>query len=478
MIGVLARIAAQSFARVFPEPVIVEEVGPGRFVPPYPKPLTREPGFLYRAIQLRRSLIASWTEGCYAASDYDFMLLRRQVCVINSPESIRKVLVIHDENFARKGAMMRRALEPLLGDGLFISDGETWRRRRPLVADIVHRAHLPSFGRTMTDGAEAMLQEWRAKSGQELDLLEEMAQLTAGIIARAVFGARLGQQAVRDIVEGFGTYQKQVDSFNLSYFMGNPEGRSLLGDRALLDAAHRVRCVVQEVIQAHLRGEGDQSSVVSLLLCAMEAAGDASIDLDGLRNEAATIFMAGHETTATTLTWALYALAKAPWAAAALRSEVDTILGGRPATVDDLPKLTYTRSVVEETLRLYPPVPILPRQALHPMRVGEVDIQRDALVLICPWLLHRSPDLWVDPHAFKPERFLDGSRPTPFSFIPFSVGPRVCAGQHFGIAEAVICLATLMQGATLELLPGARATPVCRLSLRPRDPVVVTVYPR
>jgi cytochrome P450 len=476
--GLVERLVSGGLRRLYPDPPIIEEVGAGRLVPAHPAPLAQPPGAIKLAILARRSLLSTWTRDCYAAEDYAFRLLRRQVCVLNAPDSVKAALVTHSAIFERKGAMMRRALEPLLGDGLFISDGETWQRRRPLVADIVHKLHLPLFGPAMTDGAENLLARWTAHShGEELDLLDAMAALTAGIIARAVFGAQLAPAALAEIVGGFACYQERVDSFNLPFFLGDPNGRSLFGNRRLLSAADRVRRVVDEVIAAHLRGEGDASSIIAMLLRHMGTATPTSPDLEGLRNEAATIFMAGHETTATTLTWALYLLAKAPWVAADLRDEVDSVLGGRPATLDDLVRLPLTRAVLEETLRLYPPVPILPRQAREKLRIGDLEIEQDALVLVCPWLLHRSPDLWQDPTAFRPQRFLYG-RPTPYTYIPFSLGPRICAGLNFGLAEAIICLATIVGGARVELRPGFRATPVSRLSLRPRDPIMVQVQRR
>ncbi len=464
--------------RLYPDPPMLEEQGPGRLVPAHPAPLGAPPGPVRQTVLARRSLLHGWTADCYEASDFSFRLLRRQVCVFNAPESIRSVLVTHHGRFERKGAMMRRALQPLLGDGLFISDGETWQRRRPLVAEIVHKAHLPLFGPVMTQGAAALLHRWRGlDDGTELDLLAEMAALTAGIIARAVFGARLAAAALDRIVAGFAAYQARVDSLNLAYFLGNPQGRSLAGDRALAAAAAQVREVIGGVIAAHRQGGGDADSMVALLLRRSGGRG-GNPDPEALRNEAATIFMAGHETTAATLTWALYILAKAPWAAAALRQEVDQVLAGRAAGHEDVARLPFTRAVVEETLRLYPPVPILPRQAQGALRIGDIVVEPDALVLVCPWLLHRSAELWPDPHAFRPERFLGDRRPAPYSYLPFSAGPRICAGLSFGLAEAVICLATIMGSMQVALRPGFIATPVCRLSLRPRDAIMVRVQPR
>lgn len=476
--GRVQRLLSRGLRRLYPDPPVVEEVSEGRLVPAHPEPLARPPGAIKLAVLARRSLLSTWTQDCYAAEDYAFRLLRRQVCVLNAPESVKAALVTHSALFERKGAMMRRALEPLLGDGLFISDGETWQHRRPLVADIVHKVHLPIFGPAMTDGVEGILASWATRNpNEELDLLHAMAALTASIIARAVFGAQLAPAELAEIVLGFACYQERVDSFNLRFFLGDPDGSSLHGNPHLISSANRVRRVVDQVIAAHLRGEGDSNSIVAILLRNMGATTGTLPDLAGLRNEAVTIFMAGHETTATTLTWALYLLAKAPWVAADLRDEVESVLGGRAATLEDVVRLPLTRAVVEETMRLYPPVPILPRQARQNLQINRLEIEQDALILVCPWLLHRSPDLWDDPKAFLPARFLS-RKPPPYTYIPFSVGPRICAGLNFGLAEAIICLATIAGGARINLQPGFRATPVSRLSLRPRDPIMVQIQRR
>lgn len=457
-------------------PPIIEEAGEGWLIPAHPRPLDTPPGALRLALMARRSLLTPWTAVSYAARDYHFFLLRRQVCVFNDPASIRTVFVTAAERFERKGAMMRRALAPLLGDGLFISDGETWGRRRPLVADIAHKTQVPVYAPMMTGATAEMLQGWR--DGAEISLLPAMAELTAQIIARSIFGTRLGAEALNGIVRGFGRYQARIDSFNLPFFLGAAEGWPVGRGAALRAAIAEVHGVVEHVITEHIDGRGEHGSMVDLLVRRMQRSPELGLDLQALRNEAATIFMAGHETTAATLTWAFYLLAKAPWAEAALQGELDAVLGTRAPTVEDVPNLPYARAVIEETLRLYPPVPILPRQAREATQVGDIMVEKDALVLVVPWLLHRSPHLWAEPMHYRPERFLGDAAPLPYSYIPFSAGPRICAGLNFGLTEAILCLAMIAQAFRLRLRPGFRATPVCRLSLRPRHPILARLEAR
>ena len=398
---------------------------------------------------------------------------------MNAPEQVKYVMVTRHANFERKSPQMRRALEMLLGDGLFISDGETWKKRRPLVADIVHKRCLPEFAGTMERAAQATIARWGELSAQtEFELTAEMAYLTAQIISRTIFGKHLGTEAVRHVIEGFTDYQKEVDSFNLGYFLGADEGWPLRRSPRRREAVARVHQVIDQVIETHLKGEGDNLSMVSLLISRKARGADSDLDVTALRNEAATIFMAGHETTATTLTWAFYILANAPWAERRLLDEIESVCGGRPVTMEDVQHLDWCRSVILETLRLYPPVPLLPRQAREADRIADVDVEPGSLVIIAPWLLQRARDLWENPNHFKPERFANGAKYNPFAFIPFSVGPRICAGLNFGLDESILCLAALMQRFRVTPRPGYRVEPVCRLTLRPNGGLPVTVTPR
>ncbi len=449
------------------------------FVPPRPQPLSRPLKNFSLALAARKNLLAVWTKEDYDAKCATSRIFGRQIVVVNAPDAIKYVMVTANENFERKSPQMRRALEGLLGDGLFISDGDTWRRRRPLVADIVHASRLPVFGLTM----EACIAEWcegweQHSTDAHINLLSSMAELTAGIIARTVFGNRLGRTAARDVVDGFASFQARVDNFNLPYFLGLNDGLRQIATPKLSKAIQKVHKVIDQVIEEHLAGNGDAASMVEMLLRRQARIPEASLDVSALRNEAATIFMAGHETTATTLTWALYLVANAPHAEAAITAEIASVSEGRQPKISDVSRLEWCRAVIEETLRLYPPVPFLTRQAKHRENIAGIDIDPAALVIISPWLLHRSPQLWERPDDFYPERFLSASRPEKYTYLPFSAGPRVCAGQAFGLSEAILCLASLLQRFKILPVPDVKIDAVCRLSLRPENGIPVTIHKR
>lgn len=464
--------------KLYDPPRVIEEQGEGYFIAPHPEPRKTPPNLLEILLGARHSLLGNWTEDLYRSGVDSFRILNRDVVFVNAPDLVKYVMVTRAQNFERKSPQMRRALEKLLGDGLFISEGETWKTRRPLVADIVHKNRLPSFGGTFEQVTHHFADGWDALKGEEFELTSAMAELTAEIIAQTVFGRNLGAEAARRVIDGFTQYQAAVDSFNLGYFLGWDEGWPVRLNAKKKSAVAMVHEVVEKVITDHIAGGGDEGSMVDLLVKRQQRSPELGLDVTALRNEAATIFMAGHETTATTLTWAFYCLAKAPWAEAKLLAELDRVCPGRAPAFEDIDKLDYCRSVIQETLRLYPPVPLLPRQAREADEVGGVKVEKGGLVMISPWLLQRANDLWDKPTHFVPERFENNAKVNPFAYIPFTVGPRICPGMNFGLSEAVLCFAILVQRFRVTPRAGHVAEPVCRLTLRPHGGLKVRALPR
>ncbi|MEE8332360.1 MAG: cytochrome P450 [Alphaproteobacteria bacterium] len=449
---------------------------PGAFIPAYPVPHATCPSIPALILGARRDLLSIWWERAYRNDTMSVRMLARQIFICNSPESVKHVMVTNNDNFERKSPQMRRALEFLLGDGLFISDGETWTTRRRFVAPIVHRQQLSRFVPVMVNAALERAEQW-AETDTERDILLEMAALTAEIIARAVFGSSLGSNQAAEVIGGFSDYQRHIDQFNLPFFLGADEGWPPFKGPRIRRATRRVRDVVESVVDAHRDGRGDRDSMIAMMFDRRDEVTGEHLSRDAIINEAATIFMAGHETTANTLAWAWYALSQAPWAEAALHEELDRVLDGRAPTIEDVPRLPYTRAIIEETLRLYPPVPILSRQARDADRICGHPVEAGALVMVVPWLLHRHEKHWDRPHHFIPERFIENETPG-FCYIPFATGPRICAGASFGLTEAVLCLAVLAQRFRLILRPGHKVQPRCRLTLRPLGGLPMTAAPR
>ncbi len=459
----------------------IEAVEPAkkRLEPARPSYYSGKPGnHLQRLLTARRDFLSIWRQNDYSARTSQISLMGRQVVVVNSPEAIKYVVATRHENFERKSPQMRRSLEYLLGDGLFISDGETWKQRRPLVSDIVHKHRVPAFGDIMKNTSLELVERWtKLGEGAQVNALYEMAGLTAEIISRSVFGNDLGEESAGMVTDGFTSYQALIDSINIGYFLGFDEGLPQLRTPSLKRSVKRIHTIIDRVIEDHLAGRGDDHSMVELLIRRQQRNPELKLDVVALRNEAATIFMAGHETTAATLTWAWYLLSKAPWVEDAIHAEIEEVCGGNVPDVADVPKLKWCTAVIEETLRLYPPVPILARQAKEADRIGDLDVKPASLIMIVPWLLHRTASLFPDPHLFKPERFLE-KRPTPYSYIPFASGPRICPGLQFGLTEAILCLAVLAQRFKLRVPANHQVEAACRLTLRPRGGLPITLHPR
>ena len=238
--------------------------------------------------------------------------------------------------------------------------------------------------------------------------------------------------------------------------------------------------MLDEIIDSYqAQKEAGEASVIGGLLEARDEDGNP-LSRDAIRNEAAVIFMAGHETTANTLAWTWYLLSQSPRVAKRLRSEINDTLGDRTPDFKDVANLPYSRAVIEEALRLYPPVPILAREAMDDTEISGKRIAKGSLVMVVPWLMHRNPVLWDKPDAFWPERFLGNNtkKPNKYGYVPFSIGPRICAGLQFGLTEAILSLAILARDFDLQLVPGTDVQPVCRLTLRPGDKLPMTVHPR
>ncbi len=453
-----------------------------QFVPPYPeRPQEPLPPFAMMTTA-RRNLLAIFDEKCFDYKFFSTRLLNRRVFVCNSPDTVAQAFIALHESFQRKTPQMRHALSPLLGDGLFISDGDLWKQRRRIVAPIVHASRMALFAPTMVDAAAETAARWgELPRGAPIDALREMATLTAEIICRTIFGPRLGAEHATEIVASFSAYQRQVSQLDLAYLLGLPDWLPRFQSPAVHRAAKRIDRVLDDIIRrCEERAASGEQSMIRMLLEARDPETGEALDREALRNEAAVIFMAGHETTANSLAWTWFLLSQAPEVEARLHAELADVLGGRLPALDDVPRLVYTRAVFEEAIRLYPPVPLLGRQAVHEETIRNRTIPAGSLLIVIPWLLHRHRRLWEQPDHFVPERFLpeNAASRERYSYIPFSVGPRVCAGQAFGLTEAILCLATLAQRARLRLAPGAVVEPVCRLTLRPGDTLPMLVEPR
>lgn len=459
------------------------EDGTPSYVPPYPERAARRRSLFELMIAFRHNMLSVFNINDFTRRIYSRRILFRNVIICNCPDLVQETFSVRHDAFQQKSAQMVHSLRPLIGDGLFISDRALWKQRRSAVAPIIHAKRVSGFAPIMSETIAEWSRQWaQHPNGSELDIIAEMAELTAEIISRTVFGRKLGRDCTSEIVAGFKAFQERVDQVDVLSILGMPDWvpRPYKGF-GIRKPLKRVHSVVDMVIDAHSRGQsGDDDAMISQLFTTRTETGEP-LSRRAIRNEAIVIFMAGHETTANTLAWAWLNLSQSPRVRQKLQDELTRVLGGRAPCFEDVTNLRYTRFIIEETLRLYPPVPMLARRALSSGSLEGHDYQKGSILLISPWLLHRNPDIWSEPDAFIPERFdpeISG-KPAKYSYIPFAIGPRICPGLTFGLTEAILILASLAQTFTLDLKPGHQPEAISRLTLRAGDhlPMILTKRP-
>jgi cytochrome P450 len=394
-------------------------------------------------------------------------LLWRRRFIINEPSAIRHVLLDNAANYT-KSELSRRLLEPGLGRGLLTSEGETWRRHRRIIAPAFDPRSVAGYAPIITAVTGGLLHRWDAlPSASEIDVGAAMMHTTLHIISRAMFSANSDE--IVDVVErGVERYQRTVRP-SLLDLLGFPAWLSGLFSRRLGGAAafSEFDQAVDRLIGDRAREAGGKpNDLLTRLVAARDDQTGSGMTATEVRDEVVTIFMAGHETTAQALTWTWYLLSLHPAVEANLHRELATVLNGRTPQYDDITRLRYTRMVIEESMRLYPPAHTMARQPVAPDFILGHRIPAGAIVLIVPWLLHRKASLWHQPHQFNPERF--AHEPPRFAYIPFGAGPRICIGAGFAMAEAMLILAMIAQRYRLSVKSGHPIEPQGLITLRPR----------
>ncbi len=326
----------------------------------------------------------------------------------------------------------------MVGDGILLSEGETWREHRRVVQPAFHHDRVAAWGEIMVEETERHLATWG--DGDIRDVHADMSALTLAIVGRTLLDSQIGPADVEEVRAATATLTDHFDSrFNsLRFFL--PDALPTPGNRRMRAAVGRLDRIVYRLI-ANRRATGKRGGdAISMLLEASEAESHPLTDRE-LRDEVMTLLMAGHETTAVALTWCLYLVAGRPEVEAALAAEAALVLGGRRPTVADLPRLRTAEAVVYETLRLYPPAYALSREAIVPTAVGGHPLPKRGIAFISVWGAHRRPEAFEGPDEFRPERWLDGlARRLPRgAFVPFAEGPRKCLGAGFAMQEMILC---------------------------------------
>jgi cytochrome P450 len=387
--------------------------------------------------------------------------------LLSSPDDIKHILQDNYRNY-HKSPLYER-LKESVGEGLVTSEDSFWRRQRRLAQPAFHRERIAAMVDAMVEAIDRTLLKWEvvAQRGETIDLVAEMMDLTQRIIVQTMFSTDLGPAA--EIVKR--TWPIVNQRIGETFWATKLETRlPLPANRRFRRALHELDTVVYRIIEERQRSGGDKPDLLSMLLSARdEETGERMTDRQ-LRDEVMTMLLAGHETTSLALSWTYWLLLGRPDVDQGIAEEARRVIGGRRAMLADAERLTYTRMVIEEALRLYPPAWGFSRVALADDRIGSYRVPTGSLVFIIPFVVHRRPQLWPDPERFDPERFTAervAARPK-FAYLPFGGGPRQCIGNQFAMVEASLILAMIAQRYQVQVTPGQAVAAEPLVTLRPK----------
>lgn len=436
--------------------------------PPGPKGLP----FVGNTRDLARDRLGFLTQTAHEYGDVaDMQFAGRRFVLLSHPDHIRHVLIENNQNYV-KGSFFQDRIE-FLGNGLLNSEGEEWRRQRHLIEPAFHPARIAGYAELMTSYTERLIDSW--EDGEIRNIHTDMMRLTLEIVAKALFDVDIRNDE-GDIAQALSTV---MEHFRLatSRLVNTPNWVPTHGNIQYLRAARALDRIVEEIIEER-RQNGDAGDVVSRLLQTTNEQGE-TMSTEEIHDQVMTLILAGHETTAQALTFTWYLLSRHPRTEEQLLTELDTILGDRQPTLQDVDKLMFTEKVVRESMRLYPPIYGIVREPIKDDVIGGYQIEAGETVQMLQWIVHRDPRFYDEPQAFYPERWTKEFRKNlhPFAYFPFSGGPRRCIGDRFAMLEIRLVVATLLQSihlaATADELELAPA-----LTLRPKDGLEMRVERR
>ncbi len=433
--------------------------------------------FFGRLAAMRESVIGTWGQRAYEEDILQGRFFGHSSFILNTPDAIRHVLVDNYENYTRTPAGFR-VLRPVLGEGLLIAEGRAWKHQRRTLAPAFTPRAVTTLIPHMIVVTDETIAKLRATCGQPVDLREAMQRMALEIAGRTMFSFEMSRHGptLRDFVMEYGARLARPHLLDLMLPQGWPSPQDFSRARFRKRWTSFVAMLMAQRRAAGKNEGAPPRDLFDLMVAARDPeTGNAFTD-EQLGDQVATMILAGHETTATTLFWSLYLLALDPASQDQLAAEVQSV------TVNgalDLERLKFTRAVVDETMRLYPPVFLIARAAAGPDTIAGRPVKNKDVILIAPWLLHRHEKLWRDPNAFIPSRFMPGAPPPDrFAYLPFGVGARVCIGAHFALVEATLALAKIIRAFRIELLDQEPVIPVGVVTTQPDRSPMFRITPR
>jgi cytochrome P450 len=452
------------------------------YEPPRPIPLSPVIALLRTAWSGDQNLLSLLPADAYRMEVGPLGYSRRLILIVNTPSLVREIMADGGELFP-KSDLMVDALEPLVGDSIFVSNGARWRQQRAMIDPAFTHIRLNlAFGSMVAavDDYEVHLDGLAAKAEPfSLDLA--MGHLTADVITRTVFSTTLASQTAQDVFVNFLKFERTVAQVELMRLIFSPAWSKVPQNPAGIEACAAIRRHLGDLVDTHLGEKGAQyNDIASTVVAARDAATGAPFTREELIDQLGVFFLAGHETTASVLTWIFFIMGSNPEVLARMRAEVDAVVGAGPVEFEHAKKLTYIRNVFRETLRLYPPITFMPRIAAQATTIGKYKVKKGALIMLSPWTMHRHEALWKNPNAFDPDRFSPEREHelTPGAYMPFGTGHRVCVGAAFAGLESALILARLARRYDFQVLEPQKVRPAARLTTRPAEQIQVKVSRR
>lgn len=453
------------------------------YCPPAPKPQARPLKPLALLRTLKRNPLECWAEPHFEQPIVAGGLPIGHVLLVHEPGAIRRVLLDNAANY-RKDRLQRRVLSAGLSDGLLSAEGEQWRLQRRVLAPMFARRTVMDFAPAMIAAANALIERWSALGEDaSLDVAAEMARVTLDVVERTIFSDGFGSDA-EDLRMAMATYFNTIGKISPLDILGVPDFVPRLGRFRVRSTLRFFETEVDRVISARRRLLAEQpdrapNDLLTHLLESLDTTGAEGLTEAEVRSNILTFIAAGHETTANTLSWALFLLSQSREWRERVEAEVDRELTGSPSGIAD--RLTETRAVIEETIRLYPPISAISRVALDNDALNGEAVRPGSLIVISPYVLHRHRLLWDRPDAFDPSRFLGSASATidRFAYLPFGAGPRRCIGSSFALQEATLVLAVIVRHFNFRMRAGHAVWPSLRVTLRPANglPMIIAKRP-
>ncbi|EAJ4416630.1 cytochrome P450 [Campylobacter jejuni] len=435
--------------------------------PFFPKPYKNKASTLLTFLLKRRSWLDGLYERSYKMQTGYVKMPNFDLYVINDTKEVKRMMVDEVREFP-KSAFLHELLSPLLGESIFTTNGEVWKKQRELLRPSFEMTRINKVFNLMSEAVADMMDRFsKYPNHAVIEVDEAMTFITADVIFRTIMSSKLNEEKGKKILNAFVTFQEQSVHTAMRRMFRFPKWLSyVLGDRKRAKAGDVIRQVLSDIIKPRydMADNAEFEDILGSLLLVVDADTNKRFSFEEILDQVAMLFLAGHETTASSLTWTLYLLSLYPKEQEKAYEEITQVLQGGAIEISHLRQFKYLTNIFKESLRLYPPVGFFAREAKKDTQVRDKLIKKDSGVVIAPWLIHRHEEFWTNPHGFNPSRFEGEYKKD--AYLPFGVGERICIGQGFAMQEAILILANILKTYKLELEEGFVPDVVGRLTVR------------